>query len=150
MKKSLERSRKSVQHICFLTVVYGFMGFVKKIYISLHFLFLFATLPFHFMKSKDSYGSVKSHLSPPLPPPCPFFQPLSRPSTTFTLYILFLVSFSFFTPLKNHPFLFLCSFCVARQPCNCGPYEEQDEHRRSVPMYSHSPSSLCSRSIVIG
>lgn len=31
---------------------------------------------------------------------------------------------------------------MARQPCNCGPCEERDEHRVSVPTYSRSPSSL--------
>lgn len=56
--------------------------------------------------------------------------------------------------LENHPFLFPRSFCVARQPCNCGPREERDEtgprvgrRRASVPTYSHglSQQPLCRR-----
>lgn len=53
------------------------------------------------------------------------FQPLPRPSTAFlyTFHAYFL-SFSL-SSLENHPFLFPCSLCAARQPCNCRPCEER-------------------------
>lgn len=116
-----------------------------------------AAQPLHFINSKDSRGTLKSRLSPPLPPPPPPppFMLSTSPETfnRFSFYISCLLSFLFALFSRNHPFLLLCSFCVARQPCNCGPYETRPYAGRphaTVPTYSHSPSAVfCSRSIVI-
>lgn len=98
---------------------------------------------------------IKQRLWPcPPPPPAPAFMFSTSPQTfnCFSLYISCLLSFSFSTSsLKNHPFLFPCSLCVARQPCNCGPCEE----RGWAPYYCtylqpFSQQRLCSCSIVIG
>lgn len=51
----------------------------------------------------------------------------TSPQTFFFLHLT--PTFFLFYPLpsKNHPFLFPCCLCVARQPCNCGAYEEREE-----------------------
>lgn len=157
---------------CFLARAYGFIGDIKKIYSKNNFarafstqvytmsclaLLLFAAPPFNFIKSKDSRGSLKSCLSPVLPPPPTFYVfnlSLDLQLLFFIHLMLSFFSFFFFFPfshssLENLPFLFPCFFCEYRQPCNCGLCEERDEtracigrHCASVPTYSHSPSRV--------
>lgn len=68
---------------------------------SCYALLLFAAPPFHFIKSKDSHGSLKSRLSPLLPPPLSFFYVFNL---SLDLQLLFFIHFML-TFFPVHPLL---------------------------------------------
>lgn len=112
---------------CFLARAYGFIGDIKKIYSKNNFarafstqvytmsclaLLLFAAPPFNFIKSKDSRGSLKSCLSPVLPPPPTFYVfNLSLDLQLLFFIHLMLSFFSFFFFFLFHTLLWkICHF----------------------------------------